>query len=344
MQNTIQKRNGAVSLARITAMLMILVCHTAEHSVLSQLGTTGISVFLLISGYLYGTRDIPRPLSFLKKRYMTVTFPAVVFVSGMAIYYWFHARNDSILPAWLLFVFNLQGLNKLYSRIPQINMGPGVMHLWFLTALMLCYLLMLPIKKAEKSHPLSRTGCQILLAVSSILVLLCGFGEYKLRLNLIQIFFFGYWYAQQKIEMTEKKFALWTGVTLFSAVPMWLLLRYLPDSGWYVGVGYLWRNLLGIWIFFAFLFLQLRVPAMVDRLGSLRIVRHIDKLSYYVFIVHFLFSDGPFRVFDLPVPKLLQYLVFAALTLLCAEILMALCSPVIRMTTQNHPAKKPDSV
>ena len=331
-------RNSAVAFARIAAMLLIMICHTYNKWIIGTLTTVGISVFLLISGYLYGTRDISDPFTFLKKRYMTITFPAVVFVLAMAVYYWFHARNDLIIPMVILFIFNLQGMNKLFSRIPSIEMGPGVLHLWFLTALMACYLLMIGVKKIEKKHPVSRRTCRIMLIVSTLIAFLGGLPEYKIRFNLIQIFFFGYWYAQQKTEMTLKKLVAWVMMMLTTAVPMWILLKKMPDSGLYIGAGYIWRNLLGICIFFFFLYLQQRFPQTMDGLGNNRVVFHIDRLSYYIFIVHYIFSSGPFCVFTLPVAFPLQMLIFAAVTLLCAEILMALCKPVIRMVTQKKTA------
>ena len=338
-----QTRDSAVSLTRISAMLLIMICHTSGTShigmYIGTLTTVGISVFLMISGYLYGKRDV-RPLPFLKKRYMSITFPAVVFVLAMAVYYWRHDPNPNILPTVLLFVCNLQGANKIYSRIPSVTMGPGVLHLWFLTALMLCYLLMLAVKKVEKKHPVSRRACYVLLAVSTVVVFAGGMMPYHIRFNLIQIFFIGYWYAQHNTGMNGKRFLLCSAATALGAIPVLLLLQYFPDSNWYVAFGYLWRNLLGIWIFFFYLYLRSEWPDKIDRLASTRFVRHLDVLCYYLYIVHYIFSEGPFRVFDLSLPRPVQLLAFAALTTVCAEILMALCKPVIRLATRPRPTKE----
>ena len=338
---TKQARDSAVTLTRISAMLLIMICHTSRVKFLGTLTTVGISVFLLISGYLYGRRDV-RPWPFLKKRYMTITFPAVVFVLAMAVYYWRHGPNPNIIPTVLLFVFNLQGMNKLYSRIPSVTMGPGILHLWFLTALMVCYLLMLAVKKYERKHPVSRENCFVLLFVSIVLAFAGGLLPNHIRFNLIQIFFFGYWYAQHNTGVNAKRFGLCTVLTVVGAVPVLACLKYLPDSNWYVACGYLWRNLLAVWIFFFFLFLYAELPYTIDRLTSTRFVRHLDVLCYYLYIVHYIFSEGPFRVLGLPsVPRPVQLLVFALLTTVCAEILMALCKPVIRMAISPRPTKEP---
>lgn len=54
------KRNAGISLIRVAAMLSIVFAHICAWKgiYLYQLGSIGVEVFLFISGYLYGRREI----------------------------------------------------------------------------------------------------------------------------------------------------------------------------------------------------------------------------------------------------------------------------------------------
>lgn len=58
------ERNYGISLLRVLGMLAIVLCHVTGWmgiAILEQLFASGVYVFLLISGYLYGQKDIPHP-------------------------------------------------------------------------------------------------------------------------------------------------------------------------------------------------------------------------------------------------------------------------------------------
>lgn len=60
----IKKKDATASILRVLAMLMIVLCHTIEMypipyaREIGPLLALGVEVFLLISGYLYGMKNI----------------------------------------------------------------------------------------------------------------------------------------------------------------------------------------------------------------------------------------------------------------------------------------------
>lgn len=64
----------SLSIARVIAMWFIVVCHLGsrfDSSAIAQLFNVGVPMFFMISGYLYGKRQIRKPAIWLFKRYLS---------------------------------------------------------------------------------------------------------------------------------------------------------------------------------------------------------------------------------------------------------------------------------
>lgn len=146
------KQNHVVTIARVAAMWMIIGCHISSWLAipfLAQILNVGVYVFLLISGILYSKKTIPDGIRFFKQRWLKICFPMYYLVAFLIIFDIFYAKTEAFMsiPTYLL---NLQGTEFIISWLHFSQIG-GLGHLWFLTVIMLCYFLLIPVKKIEKN-------------------------------------------------------------------------------------------------------------------------------------------------------------------------------------------------
>ena len=64
------KKDLSISLARLVATVFIIVCHFMQYYglLLAWWFNVGVQIFLCMSGFLYGGRDIKNPIAFYKKQ------------------------------------------------------------------------------------------------------------------------------------------------------------------------------------------------------------------------------------------------------------------------------------
>ena len=180
-------RDNAVSLVRLTGMTCILLCHLSTWFglyTLTQLFNVGVPLFLMVSGYLYAGKAL-RPVAFLRRRYVKVTVPALLFLALLCVFYLLSGQT----PAWRtlpLYVFNLQGASFLCGYVPYTEFCTGVGHLWFLTVLFLCYLCILPLGRTRAAEKLSAGSavCMVLVSTAAVAALM----PVRIYLQYVQIF------------------------------------------------------------------------------------------------------------------------------------------------------------
>ena len=116
-------------------MSLIIACHFAQAYGfnIAFLLNVGVQLFFLTSGFLYGKIEISNSWEFYKKRITKVYVPYILFVSVILLL-------QGILGAWqfnlrdvAIYALNLQGF--LSTTVDGLN------HLWFLSVLMICYLI-----------------------------------------------------------------------------------------------------------------------------------------------------------------------------------------------------------
>ena len=70
-------KNIAISYIRLIAMILIVICHFLQFYgyKLAFYLNIGVQLFFIISGYLYGNKDIDNIVPFLKKRFRKILVP-----------------------------------------------------------------------------------------------------------------------------------------------------------------------------------------------------------------------------------------------------------------------------
>lgn len=224
-------------------------------------------------------------------------------------------------PTWyqyLFVLFDLQGLNFIFPGIKDIFIGP-----WFFTSIMCCYIVLWIYTSIEKKHPSCKKifnyGGIIPLAVFVIL------GCMNICTKLLLIFFIGYVLAKEHIlEDKDHKLLVGGMVQFVIAVAIRLITkRFMDGTRVYDNVIVaLTHTGIAISALCIFKWFEYIAPKAVLSIGKNPIIRHIDKISIYVYISHDWYITGVIAaLFDSSMNPILLYPLFACLVFLTATIL-----------------------
>ena len=137
----------ALSVIRVFAMVLIVSCHIAQcyELQIAFLLNIGVQIFFFMSGFLYGRLGITgSPYSFYKKRFVKVYLPYYIILTIVIVIYAVFRLYKFNAKQILLYLLNLQWFSTPID---------GLNHLWFLTVLMVGYLLTPWVKRLLDKHP-----------------------------------------------------------------------------------------------------------------------------------------------------------------------------------------------
>lgn len=152
------KRNISVQLIRIVAMFMIILDHLLSlmnfplKSIIVQVTNSGVLIFLFLSGYLFGKKKIDNLAKWYIRRIIRICIPMwifmiVDFIIEYVMWGYFEVKNIFV------YLFNLQGI--FGGNIAGAS-------LWFLTLIMLCYLLTPFLQWIKNNNPNKSVGILVL--------------------------------------------------------------------------------------------------------------------------------------------------------------------------------------
>ena len=93
------ERDNAISAIRLIAMIFIVLCHFFQYydNELAWWFNVGVYIFFAVSGFLYGSRNIMDPISFIKKNFKKILVPYYIFLIPAIIFYFIFAPNKITL-------------------------------------------------------------------------------------------------------------------------------------------------------------------------------------------------------------------------------------------------------
>lgn len=288
-------RDRAIVTLRILAMLMIVIIHLMPRYHLEDwtyYARVGTPLFFLISGYLYGQKNITNWRTFYFRRWKTLMIPTYIglIVGGLALspfrltHFEFHQ--------YLTHFLNLSGVTWMdatpqHTLTPILTLGNRLeyiedfLHLWFMTYLMICLFLVPAFQKVRNSISDSRLWCGGWLPMVCTVLLLCVLTFVGLNYWYIGIFMLGYFVNTRLVPSTSK------GVVLSLAViVMGFAGEYLVNDS---------KEILGNYYYACYTPLQAMIVC-----GILGITQYVFRknpgmkglpdmgnLTYCIFIVHF---------------------------------------------------------
>lgn len=136
-------KQGNLSCIRLIAMLMIISCHILQglHLEAAFWLNLGVQVFFVLSGYLYSKKKISNAKEFYVKQYKKIIIPYLVICIIMFILNYCNGYTT----------FNkfttLGGLLGFQGWIGSIR---NMSHTWFVSYILLCYLITPLLEKNNK--------------------------------------------------------------------------------------------------------------------------------------------------------------------------------------------------
>lgn len=295
---------------------MIVLCHVMSYlgyTMLGQFFNVGVPVFLLISGYLYGNKDIKNYKKWYIQRTKKILLPYYIFVIFILVI----SLNSGGMLTDIIFLLNLRGITFLFDGIIQSDLAyPELTHLWFLTVIMLCYLLVILVKKINIRIDNSKKFVKFI-SLGIVLVIVTAY--LRIRLNYIFIFFIGYFLSQCNFRGSRKSFSILTICMLFGIGIRLIGNHYVDGTILYdfIIVGFT-HDMLAIWIFY---FIKVSYKYF-DRIHMInRLATKAEGLTYYIYITHHVFLHGVLCVDQISSSIPLQLICFLFFTYISAKIL-----------------------
>lgn len=332
LSKNLSKRNDTVGIARVVSMFMIIGCHLFSWLGINSLAmilNVGVYTFLIISGILYSTKRITQPWSFIQKRWSKLCIPMYILVLFLQIYNVINSEYGTVrsIPTYLA---NLQGLGFIINGLdlPQMN---GLGHLWFLTAIMLCYLLLIIMKKIEDHISFKATSVGVSMVVFCILDVVFAY-TINIQLHYFIAFFIGYILGKIEARIPLRNYVCLSGAMLCAMV-IRLSMRSLCDGTiTYNSIVVPFTHIvLAVWIYTTIQYICQTIPAFTKSIAQSNVMNWLDGLSLYAYMTHYMFLVGPFYIDALPCSKTIQLLSFAAGTLISAYFLKLISQNTIRI-------------
>ena len=270
------------------------------HEVLPLIFNCGVFMFLMISGYLFGTKQVTAFKSWFIKRITTVMIPAVLLSVIFIVVLFFYGEKTTI-PTIVAYCADLEGLlflnwnlaNKLFHEIS------GLGHLWFTTIIMLCYC-MVPLfqkycKPVQEKKQFRKASA--LLVVAAIVIF---FVSKYIMLWYFFSFFIGYFAGKNNWlkKVNGKAIAIATGVSAIIVIGRVFSKMYWEASSYYQVYSVLFQMTIGMYSVLLISFLSNKFPKISETIGENKVINFLDKYSYYVYLCHGVLCLGTFNVYE----------------------------------------------
>ena len=207
----------------------------------------------------------------------------------------------------------------LFRSFPQIhNEGVlgGLGNLWFVTAIMLCYLLLILAKKLEERELIKEKRLAAVISIACFV----GLAFCRIQLAYFICFLIGYALGRETEIISFRKYTYLT-TAMIGAVALRLVAKHFVDgTAVYdvivVGVSH---TIIAVWIFYTVRFLDEKVH-WIHRLATSKVTQKCDELSFFIYITHNYFLIRRFGLKTMVPGLALQTVLFCVLSLITALI------------------------
>lgn len=320
MMNT-RKWYSEIVLLHCVGMLMILFAHIAHANGYMNVGElliTGVPLFLFVSGFLVGVKPVPHNTVWLARKAKRILMPYYFLLIAVLIIYLTLQTEPFQIKQWIILFADLQGLTNFlfyndltgyYSPLAQ-----GIGHFWFVTIIMLCYLLVPLFEKVcefdfWKKHT-SAIVVTTIIALQPILIF------YNVQISAIVVFFLGYLFARNGIEMTGKRFISMTLAMILLFGCRLIMRNYLDGTIIYNHyIATLSNYAIGLWIVALFFYLRTCLPKIIDNIASWKFVLWIESIIYEIYLIHHIIIKGSWSLYQFGYNTVLTTVVVIAATI-----------------------------
>ena len=280
--NTVHMRIVALDYIRVLAILMVMFCHWGESigwKYCSLAGCGANCIFFVLSGLCLGIRwreDRCSSLGivFIKRRLIKIYIPFVIFLSLYLVVCDIHIQSK------LTVVLN-------YLMLSWFAKLPGGRHLWFVTGIVLCYLvlwLMSRVGSKMRINPYKSIGMVVILCVGSQGILALEGINQAYYLTLLLGATMAFIYGDKWLELITNRPRISFLLGAVGIIMATVIYIYKYDTIANSPVSYYWLCMV----------VGFSLMTMVISLGIQRVltsIRFIDLVSYELYLVHFPFCS-----------------------------------------------------
>lgn len=307
-------KKGNLSYIRLIATMMIISCHILQGLNLEAAFwlNLGVQIFFVLSGYLYSQKQVNDAIQFYKKQYFKIMLPVIIVTIIMTGILFF--RNVEVSK--LVVLGNLLGFQAFVGSIPNLS------HLWFVSYILLCYLITPIIEKVIKKEKFSFLLFKLVL-ITIIMQLFVVFKVININVTYIMLYIFGYCYGYNKKEYenkNENKIIVFFAVITLITLPLRLIVQYsnlniasILQPALNLITSY-HHALCGITIF-------LLLKKILANMQHTKFLIMTDKYCYYIYVVHQIFILNDFSLLNKTSSLILNILLILICTLISAILL-----------------------
>lgn len=335
------KRDNVISLLRSISMIAIVLCHFLQNmftGAINELGMffgIGVQVFILISGVLYGNKYIESFGKWFLNRYLKITIPVYVLLITVFVFSIITGKAFN-LYTFIVYGLDLQGIINFHIfDFLDIAYYKDFGHLWFLTAIMLCYLSTFLLQKIKPAI-IKKTKAKIIyFLIFAVLIMFCVLFNHEAGnyLFYILLYSFGYFFGSEIIiKAKSKKFTLLAFVTAAGASLVYLGSHFVIDNTnfYTVVVSNIFKSCIACFVFIVAYYLHYNYSKAFNKIADSRANLYFDKISYYVYLLHPLFITGLMGVMHITEIFALNLMIFVALLFVSSIIMYYICKPLIK--------------
>lgn len=274
-------------------MLMIVSCHMFSYYKL-QLAlwlNVGVQIFFVISGFLYGTKDISSPIEFIRRNFKKILIPYWVFLVVAVLAYYF------LCPQSL----SINSIIRAFSCSGTIE---GLGHLWFVGYILFCYFLtpyLYWLRKYTEGQSVEKT----ILTYTAIFVIIQFVGflfNSYFEPDKVSCYVAGFFLADLYRRLTTKQATALKALLIVIALAMncaEIYIKYLTNIE-YIG----WQDtFFRVLCRYSHMFLGIAIFLMFYghfrnwRYG--KVLQFSDNYSYPIYIVHQLYILSPLTLMEI---------------------------------------------
>ena len=329
-----KEESRIVTINRTIATVLILLCHYVgwfpRIAFTGQFFNVGVSVFFIISGYLYGQKKIGNVLTWLKRRYVTLSVPLYLYYVIGTVFLFVLGLLEPINGISIFkILLHLQGI--LGGGIGNLQTG----HLWFVTFIFICYLITPGLQLLDLN--LKQFVCTMIgVSVIEIFIMLT-IGTYGylswtpgIFSYVIAYYIAGHWNK----KISNKAIMLLTALMIASVGLRLGTKGFIDGTNLYnlVIVAYT-HCIIAFWIFFFVFWFGQRSAILREKLYS--ICKFIDPYSYEIYIVHFCLIKGVLSLRNLTGNIAINTLAFLICTAGLSVGLKKTSEPIVSLFRRN---------
>lgn len=314
------QKDRSVSVIRLIAFGFIITCHIQQYLNISLAWwfNVGVQIFLCISGYLYGGKDIPNEIEFYRKQLIKILTPYyITVIIVMAIQF-------GLFPEQI-------GFETVVKTLLCYGTLKGGEHLWYIPSILMCYVMTPFLLKWIKQDEKVISHTVIMLAIYAVVFTL--FYKY-FNPAIMSCYFIGLVLGYTNNKFCQKAKKIKGIVILLSLMNIvQIILDYvvkLRFEGTIETVYNLWCNYNHVWLGITiFVVLKsildnIHIPAWL-----IKITNFSDHYSYEGYLVHQFFIIGPMSLMSLTKSLTLNIIIILFLILVFSYLLNVMKQSVI---------------